>query len=352
MDSPFCNLTDLSHIDSSQLDGRMVFLVPLWDGEKWKAWVPIDDGRLLMMSPLGLVRSKYLAKTVERDEDIHIPFLEFMWQHMSWPDVGKVVSSLSQDIHLLATSAAKLEHFHQARDIIGKDLIATFVNSEIEHMLVVSRSVFDLLQEALAHFWNRRVRLIDPVMERNRKQRPMQLTFSKMVLDKENLRTAEQIVDRYSVPASMAEMYAKHAPFFKSIRGARDQIVHFGATPDSVYATDRGFCVDPKAPYFRDFAWNEEHYYNGNIVTLVPWVARLVGETLEACSDIVFSLCGQIQFPPPMAPEHHLFLRDPAGPALLRLVEATRGPNHWWHDAPESVLDEVAAQGSSVLTAD
>jgi hypothetical protein len=111
--------------------------------------------------------------------------------------------------------------FHQARDIIGNDLIATFVNSEIEHMLVVARSVFDLLQEALAHFWNKCVLFHDRVVEKSRKQRPMQLTFSKIVLDKENLRTAEQITHRYSIPASTAEMYAKSAPFFKSVRGAR-----------------------------------------------------------------------------------------------------------------------------------
>lgn len=347
-DEHFCSLPDLSHIDSTQLLGRTVFLVPFWDGKRWKTWIPVDGGKLLMMSPLGVVRSNYLAKTVERDEDIHVPFLEFMWQHMSWPDVAHVVSGLSQDINLLATSAAKLEHFHTTRDIIGSELIATFVNSEIEHMLVVARSIFDLLQEALAHFWNRHVQLHDPVMEKGRKQRPMQLTFSKTVLDKESIRTAEQIADRYRVPASMAEMYAKHAPFFKSVRGAREQIVHSGKTPDSVYATSRGFCVEPKAPYFRDFSWNEEHYYNENIVTLVPWLARLVAGTLEACSDIVFSLIGQVQFPPPLAPDYRLFLRDPSNPALLRLVEATKEPSHWWHEAPVTGHDEVVAQGSSV----
>lgn len=339
MDVPFYSLADLSHIDSSQLDGRTIFLVPLWDGDKWNLWVPADEGRFLKLSPLGVRQSHYLAKAVEGDEDIHIPFLEFMWQHMSWPDVARVMSSLSQDIHLMGTSAAKLEHFYNARHLIGPDLITTFVNSEIEHMLVVARSTFDLLQEALAHIWNDHVRLLDPLLEKSRKQRPMQQTFSKIVLDGESLRTAGQIAQRYSIPASMAAMYAKHAAFFKSVRGARDQIVHAGKTPDSVFATDRGFCVDPKAPYFRDFSWAEEHYFNENLVTLVPWVARLVGGTLEACSDIVFSLNGQIQFPPPIAPEHHLFLRDPANPALLRLVEAVRGSHHWWHESPVTAGD-------------
>lgn len=43
-----------------------------------------------------------------------------------------------------------------------------------------------------------------------------------------------------------------------------------------------------------------KHHYNEIIVTLVPWVAQLVGQTLQACSDIFLSLNGQIKFPPPI----------------------------------------------------
>jgi hypothetical protein len=337
MGTPFCNIVDLTHIDSSQLQGRSVVLAPLWDGCEWKSWVPVDSGRLVKLSIVDVAQSHYLAKEAENEKDIHIPFVELMWQHMSWPDIWKSASSLSQDIHLFATSAAKLEHFYEARDQIDRGLIAAFVNSEIEHMLVVARSMFDLLQEVLAKFWNNHVRLIDGELERSRKQRPMQTTFSKTVLEKEALRTAEQIAQKYSIPTSTAQMYAKHAPFFKSVRGARDSIVHFGKTPDSVFVTNRGFCVNPKAPYFSDFVWSSGHYYNENIVTLVPWLSWLVGGTLEACSDILFSLSGQIQFPPPLAPDHHLFLRDPSNPALLRLARAAQDPDHWWREPRSNI---------------
>ncbi|MBX4890146.1 hypothetical protein [Rhizobium bangladeshense] len=150
----------------------------------------------------------------------------------------------------------------------------------------------------------------------------------------EVLRSAEQIAERYSVPAVVAAMYAKHGPFFQSLRKARNHVVHLGKTPDPVYATERGFCLNPKAPYFRDFQWSEEHYYNENIVTLLPWAARLVCETLEACSDIILSLNGQIEFPPAIAPDYRLFLRDPANAALMRLVQAAQAPIYWWHEAP------------------
>lgn len=153
METPFCTLADLAHIDSADLRGRSVQLTPVWDGISWQTWVPVEDGKLLRISPVGVMRSQYLAKAVERDQDLHIPLPHLMWQHMSWPDIARAMGGLSDDIHLMATSAAKLEHFHKARDMIGLELISTFVNSEIEHLLVVARSMFDLLQEALMTLW-------------------------------------------------------------------------------------------------------------------------------------------------------------------------------------------------------
>lgn len=277
MDHPFEKVADLPHIDSTQLRGRVIVLVPVWDGEAWRTWVPVGDGKLAKLSIVDVARSPYLAKTAAHEEDIYVPFLEFLWQHMSWPAVAREVSGIKQDVHLMATSAAKLEHFHAARDIIGQELITTFVNSEVEHLLVVARSTFDLLQAALAHFWKNHVRLVDPKMENIRRQRPMPPEFSKVVLNGDILRHAEQISERYSLPATTAAMYAKQ---------------------------------------------------------LAPWLARLVGQTLEACSDIILSLNSQIEFPPPIAPHHRLFVRDPANGALMRLVEAAQSPKNWWQEAP------------------
>jgi hypothetical protein len=325
---------ELPHIDKTQLMGRSILLAPVWDGEVWKTWVPAEQGKLIKLSIVDVAQSHYLAKNAAHEQDIYIPFIEFLWQHMSWPEVHREVSGITQDIHLMATSAAKLEHYYASKETIGPHLVTAFVNSEIEQLLVVARSAFDLLQATLAGFWNKYVRLLDPVMDENRRQRKMPPTFSKVVLDDESLRPAEKIAERYSLPIAMAEMYAKHGPFFQSLRKARDHVVHLGKTPDSVFSTERGFCVDPKARYFRDFPWTEEHYYNENIVTLVPWVAQLVCRTLEACSDIVLSLNGQIALPPALAPDHHVFLRDPTNPALLRLVDAAQGSTHWWREAP------------------
>lgn len=339
MDTPFTTLSELPHIDASNLCGRSVYIVALWENECWKMWVPVEDGKLLQLAPLGVQRADYLSESAAHEDDVYIPFLEFVWQHMSWPKIAREMSGLATNIHQMATIAAKLEHFHAARDVIGKDLLTSFVNSEVEHLLLISRSMFDLLQAMIAHLWRDHIRLSDPLLDKGRKQRPMKSTFSKIVLNGESLRTAEQISEKWSIPAVMAEIYAKHAAFFQCVRTARNHIVHFGKSPESVFATERGFAVNPSAPYFRDFPWQDEHRYNANIVSLKPWLAWLARQTLEACSDIILSLNGKIAFPPPLAPKHHLFIRDPAAPALLRLIGASESPNHWWSDAPTGADD-------------
>lgn len=336
MDKPFTTLNELPHINSSNLCGRNIYLIPLWDKLSWKTWVPIEDGKLLELLPVGVLRSDYLAEAAAHEDDIYIQFLELIWQHLSWPNIMREMSGLATDIHLMATIAAKLEHYHAAQETIGQDLLTTFVNSEVEHLLVISRSMFDLLQAMIAHLWIDHVRFNDPVLEKGRKQRPMQATFSKIVLDGQKLRTAAQITEKYSIPNAMAEMYVKHASFFQSVRTARDHVVHYGKSTDSVYATECGFCVNPNTPYFKDFNWLEEHRYNENIVTLKPWLARLVGQTLEACSDIILSMNSQIGFPPPLAPKHRLFVRNPAAPALLRLIGGSQSPDDWWTTAPKA----------------
>jgi hypothetical protein len=92
--------------------------------------------------------------------DTWIQFVDLMWQRANWPEVGRTIQGIDY-FHLLATSVAKLRHFFEARETIGQGLISSFVQTELEYLITVARSVFDLL-EALATIWSQRVRLIDP----------------------------------------------------------------------------------------------------------------------------------------------------------------------------------------------
>ena len=75
-------------------------------------------------------------------------------------------------------------------------------------MIIVARSIFDLIQEVTAHFWNDGIRLLDPAAEAIRRQRKMPDTFAKIALNGDLARTAEEITQRYGVPPRTSAMQA------------------------------------------------------------------------------------------------------------------------------------------------
>lgn len=280
------------------------------------------------------IHSNYVAKSAARDNDLLIWFAETMWQRASFPDIAHAIQSICDDFHLLAISAAKLEHFFLARDQIGDELLRSFVRTELEYLITVARSVFDLLQEVVAGLWNRHTRLIDPENDKVRKRNRLHDTrFTKAVFKAQKIpKTAAELVEKYALPPALAEQYEKLAPFYETLLEARDKIVHFGKTVDMIFVTEKGFCVDPKLKPFSEFAWKPEHYFNETIVSLLPWFAHIVIGTIDACNSLLGSYARAIPLLPPIAPGYRVFIRDPANDALIRLWKISNGEAVFWSD--------------------
>ncbi len=151
------------------------------------------------------------------------------------------------------------------------------------------------------------------------------------LVEKRRTKTAQEIADEFGVPSALAEEYARHAPFFWSLRDFRDDVVHGLTRTPLVFETDRGFCVDPKQRPFRDFAgWTNAHQFNERLVAIVPWIAHVVLGTIGACSALVLALAAQVRFPPQMAPGHRVFVRAANNKALIQLAEVASGGSPWW----------------------
>jgi hypothetical protein len=279
-------------------------------------------------------RAHYVAKASAIEGDLFIPFVHIMWQHASWPEVGRLITALCDDIHNFGTCAAKLKHFTYSRRAIGDGPVASFVETELEYLLVLARTVFDLLQETIAVLWNDRIRLLDEEAEARRAQHKLPPTFSRLVLRNEEIRTKAELIETYALPPAMAHAYTHHAPFFVALRSARDRIVHGGSGGTTIFVTERGFCVSPSDRAFRLFhIWKREHYFNDNIVTLLPWVAHIVFQTISACTDLMAAFASQVRFPPEIAPGYSVFVRDEIGHALLDLMKVHKGELLYWEHA-------------------
>jgi hypothetical protein len=326
-------LRQIPYLNVDAIEDRMVKLMPLWDGERWHDWVPVED-RIIPIKIVDALEADYIAVAPARETDIVIPFVEVMWQRASWPHVSRFISAISADFHNLGTAIDKMDHFFRFRDAIGT-AVTDFVTTELEYLFVLSRSIFDLLQEAIATIWTTKIELLDEEADAKRRRHGPPRTFSGMVLRGEEIRPKEELVDLYALPQALAATYEEIAPFFRDTRRFRDAVVHGGKDQRWMYSTDKGFCV-PKE--FRELYGIQipapDHFHNENLVSLLPLVAHLVVGTIGACNAVAQSFARQLRLPPEIAPGHRVFVRDPHNEALAWMQSVRDGGSPWWSDRP------------------
>jgi hypothetical protein len=280
------------------------------------------------------LESDYAAMSAARDTDLFIPFVHLMWQHASFPEIVGLISAISDDFHNMGTSVAKLKHFWKFQSQIERGGVVTFASTELEYLVALCCTVFDLLQEIFSRLWAGRVRLADPEAEKFRKAHSLPETFSKMVLEqKERPRTAEEIMNKFGLPKPLAEQYAGAALFFAELRQMRDKVIHSGGSFRGIYETERGFCVSPNDAPFRNYKeWRPEHQYNENISTILPWLADLILRTIQTCNDLVGTFAQNIVLPSAIAPGYLVFVRGPHTDSLASLLSVTSGDEAWWSE--------------------
>jgi hypothetical protein len=310
-----------------------VEILPYWDGERWHTWIP-HDGRLITMHPHDAVESDYIGKSAQREEDLRIPFVEFMWQRGNFAHVRRHFRALCEDFHNLFASVAKLKVLHTMKGADAMRIPQSFVRTEVEYMLTVSRGIFDLLYETIREIWERTT-LVETFGPPEKK---LPDRFSKFLLEgnERKPRTAQVLVERFQVPPLFAAAIERHAEFFSGIRGLRDGIIHGIGSPPTFFVLDGGFGVSPTSMPFAHFPWQACHHYNDHVVSLLPWLADLVLRTIDACSDIMFAFASEIQFPDELAPGYHVFVRCQTSKVVLDLLAAHRNELVWWKIEPEA----------------
>ena len=335
-------LKKLPYLDLSAIDGRSVKLMPLWDGVEWHMWFDTPVG-LIKGKVVDTAESDYVAKSAALPTDLFIPFIHIMWQQASWREICPLIIAIGDDFHNMGTSVAKLKHIHEFRKQIGDKGVHKFALTELEYLVILCRTTFDLLQETIAWIWRNRVQLLDESAEVFHRAHPLPKTFSKMVLqEKERVRTAADIEAQFGLPKVMAEQYERAAPFFRDLRGIRDRIVHGGSGFGMIFDTERGFCVDPKRHPFDTFEnWRPEHYYNENIASVLPWMADTILRTIDTCSSLMTAFASVVRLPPPIAPGYMVFIRGYHNATFTELLSIDSGGSVWW-DIPSTVEDPVS----------
>jgi hypothetical protein len=287
----------------------------MWDGGEWHVYIDLPGHGLIRAAVVDTIEMHYVAKETARADDVYVHFFHVMHQRAYWPDLARFVHGISNDIRNCGASLAKIDHFFQHREVIDTSAISRFVETEVEYLFGLCRSMLDLLHDVVSRVWAA-VEWRDGRVKRKLSER-----LSRVMLDGDRPRTAEEIDAKYSVGPALAQFYAGHAPFFAALRRYRDNIYHHGHSAPSVLVLSHGFAIQRETEPFASLGvWNEEDYCARDHAALRPALAAVVLNTISACESFIHALEQTVLLPPEVAPGYRVFLRTPHGAALSALV--------------------------------
>lgn len=299
----------LPYLDLQALGGRPVPVHSYFDGDDWHLWVRASEPGLLQpLQTAGVVEGEYLAAVPVAPSDLHSLFFEFFDKRTALPNAQPFLTALRNDLFNIAASLAKLQLIADAKRERAWRLALT----EVEYLVIVCRSVFDLIQEVVHRFW-KAIRLVGGKVKEDIPQ-----TFAKVVLHGGTPRTAHEIRDYFGLSDALSHWYEVHTAFFICLRQSRDFIIHSPRADDIIFETDSGFQVSSRDGMFSQCVrWHSAALGPNALGPLNFALSEWVTSTLKAIETLPTAIAAQITPLPDYAPATRLYLRSPDLGAFL-----------------------------------
>lgn len=287
------------------------------DDEEWLNFIPDSKGnlRFFIGEPISSV---YFGKEAENPEtDVHLTFIELYVQRLSFPHIAGLFPGFLDDIRNISTVLSKIAHY-QSHFSNGTLEIQRFVQTELEYLFMVSRSIYDGLQFIISNTWG----MIFAVDETEDYSAELPTgSFRKMALDKGEPVSPRTLRSKYGIPDALAEFYSSEAPIFSKIRDYRDSIVHQGDSPETIFVTEDGIAVDSTAEPYNEFeAWKEDQLIENDLAPIWPFVAHIVDQTLSSLDRFLVGLLEKpLHLPHELAEDYNVYIRGPHVPNITHL---------------------------------
>ncbi|MBX7105460.1 MAG: hypothetical protein K1X57_15350 [Gemmataceae bacterium] len=286
--------------------------------DEWHFWYPFPGGlQKLAATPS---EGNYFGDKPERSTDILFPYLQLMAQHIACESVMFFARGIDNDFHSLAASLGKLKLIFGSA-AIRRSEVRRFVETEIEYILMVCRSMFDLLQELIQTVMGC---VVSNDVKRTKRQKQLPKSFAKMVEKENRALTGEEIQKAYDLQPPIAQWYAEQAEFFLEIRRIRNRLVHSGESPTkSMFVIpDRGFAISlDRNPFGALYSWPKGCEAPNELVPLRPVIARIVWSTLRSFNSFAVVFRKTIQLPSEIAPGLNYFMRGYNNIEILELQD-------------------------------
>tara|TARA_B100001939_G_scaffold90836_1_gene77819 strand:- start:165 stop:1145 length:981 start_codon:yes stop_codon:yes gene_type:complete len=299
----FEKISEIPYFDKEEIKTRAAPSLSFYDKGQWHVWLHDPNKGCLKIHIKDVIEFGYFGSTSAGESHLSLPFLDFVVQRAITKETSRYIPGITSDLQNFGATLAKLRILHFYGLSTGKNVTRPVV-TEIEYLFGLARSFFDLLQETIAGIWST-VRFRDP----NLKKKNLKKSFSDIVLFDNKLLTAAEIAERHYLPMRLAEFYAKQAPFYQRIKAYRESVYHFGASPELIFQTEKGFAVKSDQPPFAALiSWPFDHALPNDLNSLHFAFAKIIDCTIQACNDMAAAFLETIQFPPPIAPGFDYYL--------------------------------------------
>jgi hypothetical protein len=304
--------SQIPFFDHPEIPGRFVTSVMFYNDAGWRVWLQTEGNKFVEVQAWP-AETFYFGTKPEQQDDIYSVFLTLLAQRINYSDLKPIFSGIADDYFNLSASLEKLKLIAAKAEQRGAARMAA---TEVEYLLSLCRSLFDLLQEVIEKLWDRTTLTVP-----NGKKRALKQSFSDMVLHANTPRTAQELCDRFGIPPVLADCYAKHAPLFLKLRQFRDNLVHRGYQVQAIFAGDGTFLIRRGFGPFRPLnIWYDPECQPNDLVPLMPALHMLVYATISACEEFGDALFKCIKFPPPIVPDMALFMRGYFNATFMEMV--------------------------------
>jgi hypothetical protein len=324
-------LRKLPYVANPPGPDRAVSLRSFWDDQsrEWVLFIDVEPGQLGRIRGGETALGGYFGRVpYDSVTDLEFPIATLISQYLSFPDATEISAALENDANHLAAVIEKYRIVSHLRTIPGI-AATTLIATELEYLLFLSRSMYDLVQELAKRLGNRIVRLDNSVAKVVKNLPP---SFRKVALEDTRLRSAAEIQERFGLPPQLAQFYAAEAPLFAEIRALRDSIGHRGKELPHTFPIAKGFGVDHRARPWSAFPlWSSSPIIEERFGSLRALFAFLAHHVIGVTTRFAEAFSMAVQLPPAISHDVKVFLRSPFGRHLVALPQIIADP---WEGDP------------------
>lgn len=208
-------IAKLPFVRHTPSDGRIVQLQSWYDAaaDDWHLYIPHEERLIRMQGGEAVLGTYYAKEPANPATDIEFRLGRLILQHLSFPEIVKPLHDIQSDIHNCAAVLEKYHVFWHTRNELAARSAALLVQSELEYLFFLLRSLYDGLQHLVTGICSRLIALDGS----NRKVcENLPNSFRRMVLKDDRLQSVSEIQARWHIPAQLAQWYEQEAEMFCS----------------------------------------------------------------------------------------------------------------------------------------